>query len=152
MMPPDTSIAQQSHNQELFRRLIAVGFSDGDVSVVDDVCSPDFVEHQAGVHPANREGVKRLITYLHQALPDMTCAIEDIVASGDTVWARVRARGTHRGTFMGVAPTGRTVTVDIVDISRFNDGGKIIEHWGVSDGLATLEQIRSGPSLPQASK
>lgn len=152
MTPPDTSIAQQSHNQELFRRLIAVGFSDGDVSVVDDVCSPDFVEHQAGVHPANREGVKRLITYLHQALPDLTCAIEDIVASGDTVWARVRARGTHRGTFMGVAPTGRTVTVDIVDISRFNDGGKIIEHWGVSDGLATLEQIRSGPSLPQASK
>ncbi|HLZ21036.1 MAG TPA: ester cyclase [Ktedonobacterales bacterium] len=147
----DSSIAQQSHNQEVFRRLIAVGFSGGDLSVVDDVCSPDFVEHPAGVHPANREGVKRLITYLHQALPDLTCAIEEMVASGDTVWARVRARGTHRGTFMGVAPTGRMVTVDIVDVSRF-DGGKIVEHWGISDRLATLEQLGSGRSLPQASE
>lgn len=151
MATPDTSIAQQSHNQERFRRLIAVGFSGGDLSVVDDVFSRDFVEHQAGVHPANREGVKGLIRYLHQALPDLTCAIEEMVTSGDTVWARVRARGTHRGTFMGVAPTGRTVTVDIVDISRFN-GGKIVEHWGISDGLATLEQLGSGRSLPQASE
>lgn len=151
MATPETSIAQQSHNQELFRRLIAVGFSDGDVSVVDDVCSPDFVEHQAGVHPANREGVKGLIRYLHQALPDLSCAIEEMVASGDTVWARLRARGTHRGTFMGVAPSGQTVTVDIVDISRF-EGGKLVEHWGISDRLATLEHLESGRSVPQASE
>ena len=151
MAAPDTSIAQQAHNQERFRHLIAVGFSGGDPSVVDEVCSPDFVEHQTGEHPAYREGVKGLIRYLHQALPDLTCAIEEMVASGDTVWARLRARGTHRGTFMGVAPTGRTVTVDIVDISRFDDG-KIIEHWGISDRLATLEQLGSGPSLPLASE
>lgn len=151
MAAPDTSIAQHSRNQECFRRLIAVGFSGGDPSVVDEVCSPDFVEHQTGVHPANREGVKGLIRYLHQALPDLTCAIEEMVASGDTVWARLRARGTHRGTFMGVAPTGRTVTVDIVDISRFDDG-KIIEHRGISDRLATLEQLGSGPRLPLASE
>lgn len=147
MATPDTSIAQQSHNQDRFRRLIVAGFSDGDVSVVDDIFSSDFVEHQAGVQPANREGVKRLITYLHQALPDLTCVIEDMVASGDTVWARLRARGTHRGTFMGVAPTGRIVTVDLVDISRFNDSGKIVEHWGISDGLATMEQMGSGPRV-----
>jgi predicted ester cyclase len=151
MATSDTSITQQDHNKELFRRLIAVGFSDGDLSVVDEVFSHDFVEHQTGVHPANREGVKGLIAYLHQALPDLTCTIEDMVASGDTVWARLRARGTHRGTFMGVASTGRVVIVDIVDISRF-DGGKIVEHWGISDRLGILEQIGNGRGLPQASE
>jgi predicted ester cyclase len=137
----ETSIPQQRQHEDLFRRLITVGFSGGDTSVVDEVFHQDFVEHQAGVRPASREGVKLLIAYLHRALPDLTCTIEDLVASDDTVWARVCARGTHRGTFMGVAPTGREVTVEIVDIARF-DTGKIVEHWGLSDRLATMEQLR----------
>jgi predicted ester cyclase len=137
-----TSIPQQRHHEDLFRRLIAVGFSGGDTSVVDEVFHHDFVEHQVGVRPANREGVKRLIAYLHRALPDLTCMIVDLVASDETIWARLVARGTHLGTFLGVAPTGRVVTVEIVDIARF-DGDKIVEHWGLSDRLATLEQLRS---------
>ncbi|HEY1388695.1 MAG TPA: ester cyclase [Ktedonobacterales bacterium] len=137
----ETSIPQQRQHEDLFRRLIAVGFSGGDTSVVDDVFHQDFVEHQAGVRPANREGVKRLIAHLHQALPDLTCTIMDLVASEETVWARLVAHGTHLGMFLGVAPTGREVTVEIVDIARF-EGNKIVEHWGFSDRLATLEQLR----------
>jgi predicted ester cyclase len=137
----EISIPQQRHHEGRFRRLIALGFSGGDTSVVDEIFHQDFVEHLAGVHPANSEGVKRLIAYLHQALPDLTCTIVDLVASDETVWARLVARGTHLGTFLGVPPTGRVVTVEIVDIARF-EGNKIVEHWGLSNRHATLEQLR----------
>src|SRR3954452_2794651 len=100
--------------EEAYHRLIQVGFSQGKVAVVDDLFSPDFVEHQAGVRPATAEGVKELIAYLHRALPDLTCTIEDIAVVGDKVWGRLHARGTHRGSFMGVPPTGNTVDVEII--------------------------------------
>jgi SnoaL-like polyketide cyclase len=77
------TIAQQDRNGDLFRRLIDAGFSGGDVTVLDELLSSDFVEHQAGVQPANAEGVKGLVMYLHQALPDLTCTIEDMVTVGD---------------------------------------------------------------------
>jgi predicted ester cyclase len=128
----------------MYRRLIQVGFTEGDVAVVDDLFAPGFVEHQAGVRPANAEGVKGLITYLHSALPDLTCTVEDLAAVDDKVWGRLRARGTHRGVFMGIQPTGEVIVVDIIDICRF-DGGKIVEHWGYSDRLDTLEQLGATP-------
>src|SRR5579885_734495 len=99
MATPDISITQQAQNMEQFRRLMEVGFGKGDTRVVDELFAPNFVEHQAGVHPANVEGVKGLIASLHQAMPDLTCTIEAMVADGDTVWARVRGEGTHRGAF-----------------------------------------------------
>lgn len=148
MTTPGTSIAQHEVNTEAYRRLIQVGFSQGDVAVVDDLFAPDFVEHQAGVRPANAEGVKGLIAYLHRALPDLSITIEDIAVVGDKVWGRLRARGTHRGSFLGVPPTGNTVEVEIIDICRF-DGGKIAEHWGYSDRLSTLEQLGAAPRPPQ---
>jgi predicted ester cyclase len=144
------TIAQQDRHGDMFRRLIEVGFSGGDVTVLDELLSSDFVEHQAGVQPANAEGVKGLIMYLHQALPDLTCTIEDMVTVGDKVWARVRGRGTHRGLFMGVPPTGNSITLELVDICRFADG-KISEHWGFPDRLSLLEQIGAGPRPPQIS-
>src|SRR5438309_6481997 len=115
MATSGTSIAQHERNVELYRRLIQVGFTEGDVAVVDDLFALGFVEHQAGVRPANAEGVKGLIAYLHSALPDLTCTVEDLAAVGDKVWGRLHARGTHRGVFMGVRPTGEVIAVDIID-------------------------------------
>jgi predicted ester cyclase len=132
------------HMEEVYRRLIQVGFSQGEVAVVDDLFTPDFVEHQAGVHPATAEGVKGLIAYLHRALPDIAITIEDVAVVGDKVWGRLRARGAQRGSFLGVPPTGNAIDVEIIDICRF-DGGKIAEHWGYSDRLSTLEQLGAAP-------
>jgi predicted ester cyclase len=84
------------------------------------------------------------ITYLRQGLPDLICTIEDSIALGDTVWARLRGHGTHRGTFMGMAPTGKSLTVEIIDICRF-ENGKMVEHWGYTDRMAIMEQLGAGP-------
>jgi predicted ester cyclase len=135
-----TSRAEQEQNMERFRRLILVGFGQGDLAVVDDLFSPDFIERQEGIRPPNADGVKGAIAYLRRALPDLNYTIEDIAASDDRVWGRMRVRGTHRGTFMAIPPTGAEIAITVIDICRFVDG-KIVEHWGVPDRLSVLEQI-----------
>lgn len=136
----DTSIAQQERNAKQFRYLIEEGFSKGNEVAVDEVVAANCVEHQAGIEPANVEGLKTQIALLHQLMPDFTCTVEDLITVGENVWARLRGRGTHRGAFMGRPPTGNVVTVDVMDVCRFKDG-KIVEHWGVPDRLSMLEQM-----------
>jgi steroid delta-isomerase-like uncharacterized protein len=133
-------IMSQETNKEAFRRLMEQGFGNGDLDAVDELLAPDFKEHQNGVEPPTREGVKALIQELRSILPDVKLTIEDITADGDKVWGRMKAHGTHRGMFMGRPPTGKTVTIDVIDICRF-EGGKIVEHWGVPDRLGMMEQL-----------
>jgi predicted ester cyclase len=54
------------------------------------------------------------------------------------------SRGTHRGPFMGLAPTGKTFAITVIDVCRF-ENGKIVEHWGVPDRLALMQQLGALP-------
>ena len=130
------------------RRVIEEGFGEGRLNVLDEVMAPGFVEHQAGISPATVDGVKRSISSLRAAFPDMTLRIEEIVVSGDEAWARSTGRGTHRGPFMGLPATGKPFTVTVMDVCRFEDG-KMVEHWGVADQLALMAQIGALPRPPQ---
>ena len=72
-------------NEEIFRILIEDGFSNGNATVFDTYSSPDFVEHQYGFNPPNAEGVKKAIKGLHDAFPDFSLKIEDLIIEGDKV-------------------------------------------------------------------
>jgi predicted ester cyclase len=100
--------------------------------------NPDFIEHQFGLHPTI-EGFKGDIQYLRRAFPDFSLSIEDMVTDGDKVWARMIARGTNRGGFMG-PPNGKSFEVAVFDMCRF-ENGKIIEHWGLPDRFGILAQL-----------
>ena len=130
---------EQARNEAAFRRLIEQGFSRGDTAVIDELFAEDFVEHQSGIQPPGREGVKAAIASLHRAFPDLRVSVEDLTAVGDRVWARLLAQGTHQGDGFGQA-TGRTIHVDIMDVCRFQDG-RIVEHWGVPDRLGQMQQL-----------
>ncbi len=132
-------LATAARNQELFRQVIEEGFSQGNLDVLDDIISPQIQEHQPGMG-AGPEGVKRAITFLRSVFPDFTLTIEDITTDGDKVWARLRARGTHRGPQMGVPPTGQHMEIDVFDVCRFKDG-RMVEHWGVPDRFTQMEQL-----------
>ena len=122
-------------------RIFAEGFATGNVTVVDEVRSPDLVEHQfglAGTGPDAIEHVKDAIRDVHAAIPDLRPTIEDAVEVGDTIWVRVRVQGTATGPFFGPA-SGRPVDVTVIDIARVVDG-RIVEHWGVPDRFALLAQ------------
>ena len=131
-------------NEQLFKILIEEGFSKGDVTVFDKYTSQDFVENQYGFFPPNIEGVKKAIHSLHKAFSDFSMVIEDMVAYDGKVWGRMTARGIQTGQFGPMPPTGKRIEITVIDIMRFKDG-KLIEHWGVPDRLAAMEQLGMKP-------
>ncbi len=140
--PPAFSATEQSANEAVVRRLIEKGFNEGRIEVVDEVSSTEYAEHQRlapGV-PPTREATRAIIRDLRRGFPDFHLAIQEIDAVGDRVWLRMRATGTHRGPFMGTEATGRSISVDVMDLIRLREG-KIVEHWGCPDQLAVLEQL-----------
>jgi predicted ester cyclase len=112
---------------------------------VPTLLTDDFVEHQddGPGAPAGAEAVTSKIEALHRAFPDFSLTIEDIVAERDRVWARLRGSGTNTGPFIG-PPTGKRMSIDVIDICRFREG-RIAEHWGIADRLATIEQLGRMP-------
>jgi predicted ester cyclase len=128
--------------ERVFRHLIEDGFNRGDLSVADAVTSPELAEHQdfGPGHAPGAEGVRAVIASLRRAFPDFRLEIQDLVVSGDTAWARMVATGTHGGPFMGHAPTGRSMRIDVFDVIRVVDG-RMVEHWGVPDRLGVLFQL-----------
>ena len=128
--------------ERVFRRLIEQGFNAGDLAVADELTADDFVEHQdfGPDHAAGAEGVRAVIASLRRAFSDFRLEIQDLTVAGDTAWARLVATGTHDGPFMGHAPTGRPIRVDVFDVVRVRDG-RMVAHWGVPDRLAALMQL-----------
>jgi predicted ester cyclase len=134
-------------NQATFRRVIEEAFNRGNYDVLHDCFIPNFVEHQFGLHPTI-EGMQSDIQFLRTAFPDFNLTIEDMVADGDKVWARMTARGTNLGGFMG-PPNGKSFRIAVFDVCRFIDG-KIVEHWGSPDRFAMLAQLGLLPQPQQA--
>jgi predicted ester cyclase len=127
--------------RQVLQRMFDEGFSTGDDSIVDELCAPDLVEHQfglAGRGTAAIAHVKAAIRDVHGMAPDLRFTIEDVAQSGDTIWVRVRGRGTATGPFFG-PPSGRALDFTVIDVARVVDG-RIVEHWGVPDRFAVLAQ------------
>ncbi len=141
----------EEQNKRVFERVIKEAYSKGNVDVLDEAFAPNFIEHQAGIVPPTAEGVRRSIALIRTAFPDMNLTIEEIIAVGDKTWARITGRGTHKGPFMGIPPTGKPIAVTVMDVCRF-EGGKIVEHWGVADQLAVMAQIGALPQPPRGDK
>jgi predicted ester cyclase len=121
--------------------------SAGDISGFGELVADDFVEHEElpGLAPT-KEGMLDYFRLLLSAFPDMRLDVEDLMADGDKTVARVRATATHDGDFMGMAPTGKTVEMQLIDIMRFDDDGLVCEHWGVADMFALMQQLGAVPA------
>ncbi len=128
--------------ETVVRRLIEEGFNQGNLEVVDDLTSPALTEHQkfGPDHAPGAEGVRAVVESLRRAFPDFRLTIEDLAVNGGTVWLRMVATGTNLGSFMGHAPTGRPMRIDVFDVIRVEDG-RMVEHWGVPDRLGALFQL-----------
>ena len=122
-------------------RILREGFAAGNADIVDEICSPDLIEHQFGLAGSGaeaREHVKQAIRDVHAMMPDIVYTIEDSVTVGDTVWLRGRARGTATGPFFG-PPSNAPVDIALFEVARVVDG-RIVEHWGNPDRFALLAQ------------
>ncbi|MFG1929920.1 ester cyclase [Mycobacterium sp. NPDC048908] len=117
----------------------------GDMAVlaktIDEVVHPDAViRTPLPIDTTGPEALKQIWAALYAIYPDIHLTVEDMIAEGDKVVTRTTVRGTHRGEFMGVAPTGKPVTYNEMFIFRFADG-RIVETWGVVDVYAQMKQI-----------
>jgi predicted ester cyclase len=89
--------------------------------------------------------VKRLFTEFHSAFPDWREEIVELVAEGNTVAGRFKCSGTHRGTFLGEAPTGKRMEVEEVFFLRVEEG-KFVDFWALEDSLNRMRQLGLLPS------
>jgi steroid delta-isomerase-like uncharacterized protein len=119
----------------------------GDIDAFGDLLADDFVEHEElpGLSPS-KDGVKTFFRMQLSAFPDLRMDVQDIVADGAKVVARVRYTGTQRGEFQGMPATGKSVDVQLVDIFAFDGDGRVREHWGVADQLTLLQQLGVVPA------
>ncbi|GGR13108.1 hypothetical protein GCM10010168_33610 [Actinoplanes ianthinogenes] len=131
---------------EAFTQLFDEVFTKGDLDAADRLVAAEIVDHQFAPDGSpgrvlTREQFKQFVRMLRAGLPDLRYSVEDATQDGDKVWIRVRARGTDTGTGQfGHPPTGRPVSIDVIDVARFVDG-RMVEHWGVPDRFSVLQQV-----------
>ena len=138
------STAQEMSNKAIVARFeTAVSSGDWEViaTTIDELVEPDaLIRSPVPTHTTGAERLKEIFATLHRAYPDLHVTAEDVIAEGDRVVVRNTVTGTHRGEYMGIAPTGRSVTYSEIFVFRVADG-RIAETWGVVDVLSQLRQL-----------
>ena len=133
----------EEDNKAVIRRWIEA-FNERDLEAEADVLAPGFVAHVPDAPaPLDLEGLEAWRQYTApfvEAFPDLRLTIQDIAAEGNTVAARVAFRGTHRGEFQGLPPTGKEVAFSSIEIDRVVDG-KVEEHWVEINLLGLVQQL-----------
>jgi steroid delta-isomerase-like uncharacterized protein len=132
-------------NKEIVQRFW--GAWEGNLDLVDELVGADYVNHSPGMpdQPEGPEGIKAIVKMFRAGMPDLRVIIEDLIAEGDKVAMRYRIEGTHEGELFGVPPTGRRVSIESVTVERVS-GGKIREHWRVTDTLDMMQQLGAIPA------
>ena len=121
-------------NKAIARRVYEI-ISTGDFGRTEEIVDRDVPDNELlpGDPPAKLiDTFKEVFTEVREGFPDLSITVEDVMAEGDRVAARVVMRATHRGEFQGIAPTGKWVEVKAIDMFRISNG-KIVEHWGHAD-------------------
>ena len=129
-------------NKKLVRLAIERIWNAGDYASVSDFVTSDFLSHGShrGKDIRGVAGVAHFFSTLRMSFPDLNFEIVEQIAEGDKVATRWRATGTHSADFLGIPPTGRSVTSTGIEIERLA-GGKVVESWAHWDELGLLQQL-----------
>lgn len=142
------SFAQDRTSVRSLAERFAASLSAHDLVAFGALFAEDYINHQvsAATPPPKDRTAKQVTLGIFQArliaLPDLAVSIEALVAAEDRVAASFLYTGTHRGTFFGVAPTGRTFTFTSCDIFKARDD-RIVEHWGMGDTAGVMAQLKA---------
>ena len=130
-------------NKAVVRRFVTEGLSGGNLALADELLAPDYKNSVTG---SDRGGVKAMLTGMRNGVPDLRLDIENMVAEGDAVVTRFTMQGTHTGSMMGEAPTGKKFSVRGLCYYRLANG-KIVDDEPITspDVIQVL-----GIQMPQA--
>lgn len=139
-----------THNKETVRRIYDEVLNPRNLDVLDEITRPDYEEHNPlPGQGTGLPGLKDRYGMIFQGL-DAHFTIEDMVAEDDKVVVRWTNSGTNTGDFLGIPATGKSYSIQGIDIYRL-DGGKLAEHWDVVDVYGHMVQlgILPAPGGPQ---
>lgn len=144
-----SSLEPQAQSLRVVVQRWAELWSTGDLESAEKIFTQEVRDHRAPPLPDidGIEAERRFIASVRSAFPDLHIQIEDAVFEADRVAARVMHRGTHTGSFLGLAPTGRPVAYEGTVIFRIADG-RIAERWGTVDLFGILWQLGALSILP----
>lgn len=132
----------QTNNAELIKKYFEEVWNYGNLDVLDEILDENYVNHSPGAPnpPAGPAGLKPIVTAIREAFPDLKYIIENIVISENQIAVHIIMTGTHLGDFFGIAPTGKQIRVNQMQIEHIRNN-KIIEHWRVTDDLNLMRQL-----------
>lgn len=131
------------------RRFFEDAFSEGNLDLIDELVAEEAV----GYDPTQPEpvrgpaGMKQLVSMYRSAFPDISFEVHETLSDGDWVAVRWTSSGTHEGELMGIEPTGKTVSVEGIELDRIQDG-KMVESRVSWDALGLLQQLGAIPESP----
>ncbi len=134
-------------NKSLPRRSYEEIYNQGNLDVADEIYDENFVSHISPSDLKGTKGIKDFASMLRNAFPDLMFKIEDQIAEGDKVATRWTVTGTHKGEYMGVAPTGKFISNTGIALHRIANG-KMVESWVSSDNLGVMQEL-GAVSLPE---
>jgi len=137
-MATDTISRIRQHFDETWHKRIP--------SFADEAYSPDFIYHDVFGGDLDREGFKQFVRTFRDAFPDVRFRLDEIIVARDASAVRWTAAGTHRGELLGVAPSGRVVSVTGITVFRF-DGERQRELWVNWDVYGMMKQLGLAPQL-----
>jgi steroid delta-isomerase-like uncharacterized protein len=143
------STAQETSNKATVRRLneAVKGGVELLSETIDEIVEPDVSFHApVPTGATGAQALKQVWPVLLRAFPDLEVTVEDLIEEGDKVVARNTVTGTHLGEYMGLPPTGRSITYREIFICRFVNG-RIAEIWGVVDVFSQLKQLGMIPEV-----
>lgn len=128
-------------NKDVVRRFYEDVISQGKVHLLPDLVGEDYTEVWEGErYEVGLEGAREHALGVRQTYPDLQISVDRQIAEGDWVATCITASGTHMGEWIGIAPTGKSVTFTGVNVDRVVDG-KIVEHGGAANMLGPLLNI-----------
>lgn len=136
-------------HRALVRRFVDEFWSAGQFDAADELMTPDAIVHEPPV--GSPAGLKAFARELKAAFPDWNSTVEEMIVEEDCVAERWTGRGTHRGEFRGIPPTGAAVAVPGVVFYRIRDG-KISEFRGSFDAMSLMRQLGALPAPALATR
>jgi steroid delta-isomerase-like uncharacterized protein len=139
----------ETEEKRLLRRYYEEVLMEGRLDVLETIARVDYVEHNPFPgHGQGLDGLRQRANTLFTALKQKL-TLELMIAEDDKVAVLWTTRGTHVGDFNGLPPTGKSYTIQGIDIFQFRDG-RMAEHWDVVDIFGFLTQVGALPAPSRA--
>jgi len=145
----EDAAAAIEQNEAVIHRVLAL-IDERNLDEAFELYTLDYIYHGPAGELRGRDGIRGLWDVFLAGFPDLHSSVQDIISQGDKVVLRWTIDGTHTGDFLGVAPSGNKVTLNVTEIFRV-ENGQLMEAWDQWDRLGLMQQIGGEwPDAPSA--